>query len=139
MAFVGDKGIASTAQRNLGAKGCDSLRNQRLGEGDDLDRKWELPEMRDLLAGIADEDESPRSGCDNFFAQQRAATAFDQIQLRIDFVGAINVDVELRVLIERGQRDSQLLGELLGFLRSGNADNLQAVADAVAEETNRPT
>src|SRR5450631_218333 len=93
--------------------------------------------MLHLLARVADHEETLRSGRNNFLAKQRAAATFDQIQLRINFIGAVHIDVNLGMLFERGQRDSQLFRKLLGFLRGRDSDNLQAVADAFTEKTNR--
>lgn len=45
-----------------------------------------------------------RGRCDYFFMQQRTPSTFDQRQLRIKFVGAINADVDSLNLIKAGER-----------------------------------
>src|SRR5262249_48817295 len=57
-------------------------------------------DRHDLLA--ADEDyETPRSAGDNFLTHQRSAQALDEIVLRINFIGAVHVDVDLLDVFER--------------------------------------
>ena len=81
--------------------------NQRLGEGNHFDRQRKFSQHRDLFARVGDDDNLPRRRRDYFFAQERAAAALDQMQLRIEFIGSIDIDVDLLIFIERGQRNSQ--------------------------------
>src|SRR2546429_2085862 len=46
----------------------------------------------------------------DFFAQQRAAAAFDQAQIGRDLVGAVDGEIELRRFLERGQWNPEPLG-----------------------------
>ncbi len=61
----------------------------------------------DLLA--ADEDHQPSGGGgDDLLADQGPAEPLDEVQLRIDLVGAVHVDVDRLDLIEAHQRNPQL-------------------------------
>ena len=98
---------ASLAKLNCCSQGRNSLREQRLREGNDFDRQRKLAQHRDLLARVTDDDQLPGRRSDDLFPQQRAAAAFDEIQLRIEFVGAVDGDVDLLEFLERGQRNAQ--------------------------------
>jgi hypothetical protein len=126
MAFVGDVGVAVgvASKRNLRAESFDLRLNQRLRKSNHLNRKREPAQPMYALAGIGNHDKASRNGGDNFFAEQRASAAFDQIQLGIDFIGPIDVDVDGLMLFECPERNPELLGQLLGFLRSWDADDL---------------
>src|SRR5579862_463961 len=88
--------------------GCRSKRsnfflNYRASEVDDLDRHRKLSECGDYFSRVRDYHHFLRSGRDNLLTQQCAASAFDQVQFGIDFVRAIDGDVDIRMLIERSQ------------------------------------
>ena len=74
-----------------------------------------------------------RSG-DDLLAQQRAAAALDQAELRVDLVGAVDIEVELGLVVECHQRDAELARELGGPLRGGHADDLEAAADLLGKQ-----
>ncbi len=67
-----------------------------------LHRQRESAEQVDLLALIDDADELLGHRRNDLFTGQRAATALDQIQVRIELVGAIDVELHLadRVQVE---------------------------------------
>ena len=75
----------------------------------------------------------PRRGGDDLFAQQRAAAALDEAQLRVDLVGAVDGQVELRRLLQRRQRNAEACR--LGARRFGgrHADDLKTGRDVLAE------
>ncbi len=84
--------------------------DHRSRERNNFDRQRKFPEHGNQLAGIGDHDHLLR-GCGNdFFAQQRAASAFDQIELRIDFVRAVDIDVDHGMLVERGLAECRRRG-----------------------------
>src|SRR5262249_2035205 len=90
----------------------------------------------DLLA--ADEDyETPSSAGDNFLTHQRSAQALDEIVLRINFIGAVHVDVDLLDVVKRDQRNAELPGQLRGFLRSRHTADVQALADTLTERLDK--
>src|SRR5262249_29097086 len=69
--------------------------------------------------------------------EQRAAAAFDQAQLRIDFVRAVDGEIERRDLRERKQRDRECARLLLGLVRRARAAYVAQLAalQRFAEET----
>ncbi len=71
---------------------------------------------------------------DDLFAQQGAAAAFDQRQVGPDLVGAVDRQVELRRLVEGGERDAGALGVGAGGLRGRHADDVEAAAHTLAEQ-----
>ena len=77
-------------------------------EGDDLDRQ--RPVAAELIGklGLIHHDDQARAGLgDDFLAQQGAAAAFDHIEIGIDFVSAIDGEVNARMMLERGERDAE--------------------------------
>ena len=66
------------------------------GEAHDLDRQPEaLAQPLDAFRRLGHHHESPRGADDDLLAQQRAATALDQAQRRVDLIGAVEGEVEL--------------------------------------------
>ena len=121
MILVGHVGLAigALAHRNLGAQFGDPLGHQRLGEADHFHRQRKLPQHRHLLRGVGHDHQLLRRRRDNFLPQHGAAAALDQAQLRIDFVRAIDGDVDLLAVVERGQRNPQARGQLPDFTEVG--------------------
>ena len=71
---------------------------RRRGDGDfggaqaetvDLDGQWEAAEDVHNLRFIDDADEAMRCGGDDLLASEGGASAFDEAQMRIRFVGAV--------------------------------------------------
>ena len=82
---------------------------------------------------IVDGDDLATSGLgDYFFAEERAASALNKVQIWIDFVGAVDGDVEIlgHGVVHQGNAGS--LGELPGCLGSGKADDV--LEDSVVDE-----
>lgn len=52
--------------------------------------------------------------CDQLLVQQGAPSSFDEIQVRIDFICAIDAKIESSHLVNRSEWDRKLLGEALG-------------------------
>src|SRR5208337_3926380 len=74
---------------------------------------------------------------DNFFTQQGAATAFDEIQFRVELVGAIDRQIKLGQSVDRGERNGIERGLRAGALGGGHADHIQAFSHARAEERDK--
>ena len=74
-----------------------------------------------MFAGIGDDDQFARGRCDNFFIKERAAAPFDQIEMRIEFVGAVDGDVDVLDFVETGERDAELGRHFACVVRSGDA------------------
>ena len=68
------------------------------------------PKHRNAFRIVRNDDHLGRRGGDDLLAQQRAAAALYQCQVRRDLVGAVDGQIELRSLVERRQRDARLLG-----------------------------
>ena len=55
----------------------------------------------------------------------RSTATLDQVELRINFISAINRQIKLRRLIQRRQRNTKTLGLQTSGLGGGNANELQ--------------
>src|SRR5215475_4723151 len=124
-----------TTQNNFGAKFLYLRSNQRLRECDYLDGQRKLAQLFDLLGRICNHHEALRYRGDHLLSQERAAAAFNQVQLGINFVRAVNVDVNFWMGLESGQRNTKLLGQFFSRLRRRNSQYLQALANALRQES----
>ena len=70
-----------------------------------LDRQRKLTEHTDHLRRIRYTDELFRGGSENFLSGQSGAAAFDQLQVRIALIGAVNIDRNLTGAVEVEDRD----------------------------------
>ena len=102
-------------------------------EAHNLDGKRKDAERADQLALVGDHHHAVGRGGDDLLAQQRAAAALDQPKLIVDLVGAIDGEIEMRRLVERGERDVEPLGLGARRIGGGDAEHVQALADALAE------
>jgi hypothetical protein len=59
-----------------------------------------------------------------FFSEQRPAAAFDQIQLRIDLVGPVDCDVNVKLLLKTGQGYAQFPGQVFSPGRTGDSNDV---------------
>ena len=69
-----------------------------------------------------------------FSRNKRAAAALDQSEIGPDLVGAIDGQIKLRRLIQRGERNAQALGLRARRLGSRHADDLAAVPHALRQQ-----
>jgi hypothetical protein len=105
------------------AEGNDFLLDYGSRKGNDLDGQRKFAEDGNKFCGVRNHYHFLRGGRDYLLAQQRAAAAFDQAQMRIEFIGAVDGDIDDGMLVERGQRNAggaRLIGGLawkLGCLR----------------------
>ena len=119
---VGDerRGPAAQADRageaEAGEGAFDMAARRREAEGNDLDRQRKGAEHANQLGRIGDHRHPLRGRGDDLLAQQRAAAALDQSQLRIDFVRSVDRQIELRKLVQRRERNAEAPCLLLGRL-----------------------
>src|SRR5581483_5030182 len=107
---------------------------ERKPEGDDLDRQ--LParaEHVDELLVADEHDAAAGRGGDDLLADECATPALDEVQARIDLVGAVERGRDLVDVGEARERDAELARERGGRLRGGHAGHPEARADALAE------
>ncbi len=72
-----------------------------------------MPRTRDSLGGVDDDDELFGSRGYDFFVKQRAAAAFDEAELGVDFVGAVDGYIDLLAFVEVRDWDAQTGGLFL--------------------------
>ncbi len=75
--------------------------------------------------GFVHDDQQPLAGVgQNLLPQERAAKAFDQVEIsRVDFIRAVDGDIDLRVFVERSKRDFQRARLRRRSLRGWNSDD----------------
>ena len=83
---------------------------------------------------VDDDDHAGRGRGDDLLPQQRAAAALDQAQIGGDLVGAVDGKIELRRLVERGERHAQPLGVAAGRLRRGHSDDVEPGVNALRQK-----
>ena len=66
----------------------------------------------------------------DLLAQVRAAQPLDQVEVRVDLVGAVDHDVELGDVVERQERDPQLAAARRGRGRRGHAGDVRRAPEA---------
>src|SRR3954469_13459345 len=74
-------------------------------------------EDRDTLLGRSHEDVVEAGRRHQILAQKRATSSLDGVECGIEFVDAIETKIELIVLIQRRQRNSQLPSQRFGVER----------------------
>src|ERR1700674_5549263 len=96
IAIVGNErtAIGLSAQFGQAAERHDLPLDNSSRKRDYLDRQGKRAEHGNNLAGVSDHHHLLRCRSDDLLASQRPAAAFDQIQLGIDFIGAIYGDVD---------------------------------------------
>jgi hypothetical protein len=135
MPLVGDEGLSVfLADGYRGTELLDLAADERKREGYDFDGNGETPEHRDLLAGVGDDDEHARGGGDNFFIEESATAAFDEIELRVELIGTVDGDVDLLDFVEVRERNAELGGRVACASRCGDAADFEAGFDAVTDE-----
>ena len=113
----------------------DFSRGEWASEFDDFDEDGEVcAETRDEFFFADDDDEAFGDGSDDFFAGEVSAAALGEVECGIDFVGAVDGDVERVNLIESGQGDADFAGHLFGEEAGGDAESFDfAGGDASAQ------
>src|SRR5436309_1551169 len=73
-------------------------------------------------------------GGDDLFAQQRAAEALDQVEgAALNLVGAVDRQIDLRILGKGGERDVERARLRRGPFRRRDSDDLQPLRDPRSE------
>ncbi len=147
VAFVGDEGLLAVQPQGCRAaehiEADQRFLDQRLGglpaEGHHLHRQREGPQLRDLLGGIGDHDHLVRRGRHDLFLQQRAAAALDQVQMRVEFIGAVDGQVQPFRLVEPDDGDPHRPRQIGGAARGRHAGDPQPLlAHQLAEAAHHP-
>ena len=86
-------------------------------KSDDFHRQRESAQALHALGAVADDAHAIRGHGHDLLAQQRAAAALDEIQLRVDFVRAVDGEVHLRDGAEIRDYDAELLSQGPRLLR----------------------
>jgi hypothetical protein len=95
-------------------------RDVRARHRNDFHRQREAAEDRYELGIVDDAHEAARGGGDDLLAGERRAAALDQMQLRVGFVGAVDVHVEVADGIQIQDLDAMLLEACSRALRTRN-------------------
>src|SRR5262245_39018120 len=72
---------------------------------------------------------------DDFLANQRTSQPFDQIELRRNFIGAIDRDIDFRMILQSCERHSNFSSQDSRRLRCRYAEHTQPVLHALAQCT----
>jgi hypothetical protein len=135
MAFVGDERLSVfLADHYGGSELLNFAAHERQREGDDFYRHGKAAEHCDLFAGVGDDDEFARGGRDDFFVEERAAATLDQVELWIEFVGAVDCHIDVLHFVEVGERNAEPARHFASVVRGGNATNFEAGCNAFANE-----
>ena len=139
-AVADEQRAASTAQRERAGEAesggglLDAPDRRRGAERGQFDRQRKAPELRHALACVGDDHQAARRRSDDLLAQQRAAAALDQPQRAVDFVGAVDGQIELGRLVERRQRNSKLARLARRRFRGRHADDSEPLANLGADQ-----
>ena len=135
VALVGDKGaIAIHPQAGATPQHIDRdqhFLDQRFGglpaKGNHLDRQRKGPQRAHFFAGIGNHDHLIAGGGHDFFLQQRPAAAFDQVEIGIKLIGAIDRQIQPFRLVQRNHLDAQFARQGGCAGRGGHGAYFQAV------------
>ena len=92
----------------------------------DFDRQWKGTERINQFAFIGNHQHVLGGGRNDFFTQQRTTTTLDQRQCRINLIGPINGQIQLRCFLQRCQRYAKLFAQNACAFRSRHTDNAKA-------------
>ncbi|VXC96004.1 conserved hypothetical protein [Pseudomonas sp. 8Z] len=88
--------------------------------GNHFHRQREFAQHRHQLAGVGDADEGLGHGGDDLLAGQRGAAAFDQVQVFVALVGAVDVKLQVADGVEVVHRDAMALQACGGGFGTGH-------------------
>ena len=83
---------------------------------------------------VRDHEHAVRRCGDDLFPQQCTAAALDEIEIGIDFVGAVDGQIEPVDIIERGQGNAATVCVGPGRFRCRYADDIEPGADPLAQQ-----
>src|SRR5262245_35593760 len=115
-------------------RGLDVPPRRREPERYYLDRQRETSERGYPFRFVGDDDHPRRGGGDDLFPQQRTAAALDQAQVGGDLVRPVDGEIQLRHLVQAGERHAEALGIGARRLRRGYRDHVEAGADALRQQ-----
>src|SRR5215471_3259410 len=118
IAIVGDPRLAigTAPQSDPGPQPLQGPGSRSRAKRDDL--HWHRKARAELgyhLTVVYDNEAACRTGSDNFFAQQRTPSAFDQVEIVVRLIRAIHGKVQIWVGLQGGQRNGELGGNLRGL------------------------
>ena len=90
------------------------------GHRDHFNRQRERPQYRNQFAGVGDADKGLGHGRHDLLAGQGCATAFDQVQVFVAFIGAINVELQVADCVQLIHRNAVALEAGSGGFRAGH-------------------
>lgn len=61
---------------------------------------------------------------DHFFSKQSTASSLDKVQVRIDLIGSVNCNIQLRVGVEGDERNVEAQGLFLGTFRGRDGNDI---------------
>ena len=88
----------------------------------------------DSLCGVDDDHETPTGRGQHLFAEERGASALDDVPRRINLVGTVNREIERRVRVEVRERNAEVRGVCGGGDRGGDPNDAQSGVDAGRED-----
>src|SRR5262249_844754 len=80
--------------------------------------------LRHQLGLVGQYDETVGRGFDDLLTQQRTAQPFDQVQRRVDLVGAVEREIEPRALVQRRDLHPKLASQRSDRIRCRHADDI---------------
>src|SRR5213080_4318904 len=102
-----------------------------------LDRqRHRMTQDRSPLRVIHDDDELPSRDRHDLFSQERTAAALDEIELRINLIGAVDRQVDRPGILSLKQRNAVVSRQLCSFQGSGHPSNAQPCSDPLAQRQN---
>jgi len=113
----------------LRGHGLDHAARRGEAEGHHLDGERKPPERLHQFAIVGDDHHLIGRGRHDLLAQQRTASALDQPQLIVDLIGAIDGEMQVRRVVERGQRNAKPLGLRTRRLGCRHAKHLESGGD----------
>ena len=123
------------AQHWVAAEFQESARNERLRERQDLDRDLRRADRGHALRAVGDDDHPVARRGDDLLAQHRTAGALDGVERGVDFVGAIDREVDPGGHLD--ELDAGLAGAGFGGEAGGDGLDLKAGANLIGERRDR--
>ncbi len=95
-------------------------RHVAAGHRDHFHRQRKLAEHRHQFAGVGDADEGLGHGGDNLLAGQGRTAALDQVQVRVGFISAVNVELQVADRVQLVHRNAVALEARGGGFGAGD-------------------